>query len=182
MSTFERFSIFFLRVICLGTEANQTPILDIILQWKAFKDIFQHNLLKTLNFINTFWKSQLYNFVWTLNQVFLFRYLLYLSHLSLFLFCFWLVYSSIVLFWLVCSISVWFLLYFVQYYTLKNDRIRENPKKKRFPRIGPFFRVYSLSIRLSLQRTRHTNQTSAHIHLWTKFFPPSLFLCCHTLH
>ncbi len=54
--------------------------------------------------------------------------------------------------------------------------------KKGFPRIGPFFRVYSLSIRLSLQRTRHTNQSSAHLHLWTKFFPPSLFLWYHTLH
>ena len=123
----------------------------------------------------------LYNFVWAPNQFFLFRCLLYLSRLSFFLFCFWLVYSPIVLFWLVYSISVWFLLYFVQYYTLKNDRIRENPKRG-FPRIGLFFRVYSLSIRLSLQRTRHTNQTSAHIHLWTKFFPPSLFLWYHTLH
>ncbi len=152
VSTFERFSIFFLRVIFVGTEANQTPILDIILQRKAFEDIFQHNLLKTLNFINTFWKRQLYNFVWTPNQVFLFRYILYLSRLSFFLFCFWLVYSPIVLFWLVYSISVWFLLYFVQYYALKNDRIRENPQKG-FPWIGLFFRVYSISIRLSLQRT-----------------------------
>jgi hypothetical protein len=54
--------------------------------------------------------------------------------------------------------------------------------KKRFPRIGPLFRMYSLSIRLSLQHTRHTNQTNAHIHLWTKFSPPSLFLWYHTLH
>jgi len=51
-----------------------------------------------------------------------------------------------------------------------------------FLEIGPFFRVYSLSIRLSLQRTRHTNQTSVHVHLCTKFFPPSLFLWHHMLH
>ena len=121
--------------------------------------------MKTLNFINTFWKSQLHNFVWTLNKFFLFHYLLYLSRLSFFLFCFWLVYYPIVLFWLVYSVSVWFLLYFVQYYTLKKMTVSGKTPQIGFPRIGPFFRVYSLSIRLSLQRTRHTNQTSAHIHL-----------------
>jgi hypothetical protein len=93
-----------------------------------------------LNFINIFWKIQLYNFVWYLIDSFFFATFYICLVLSFFLFCLWLVYS----------ISVWSLLYFVQY--------------------------YSLSIRLSLQYTRHTNQISAHIHLWTKVFPLFVFV------
>jgi len=40
VSIFERFSIFFLRVISVLTDSNQTPILDIILQRKAFWGYF----------------------------------------------------------------------------------------------------------------------------------------------
>ena len=74
---------------------------------------------------------------WMSDQFFLFRHIFYLSRLFLFLFCFWLVHSPCVLFWLVCFISAWFLLYIFQY--------------------------YSLSILLSFRHIHHINQINARI-------------------